>query len=117
MAGLEGQHGLQMTQRVTEGGQAHCVARRGKKARHGIARVSAVEPVACDKGRRGVEFAQALGGLAMHLQSLMRRDLFDQDLSHQVVPKPVARSGQHQHARRQRKVQRRKCVRLGVRGE
>ncbi len=115
MAGIEGQHGLQMAQGVTEGGQAHRVARRRKQAGHGIARVSAVEPVACHEGRRGVELAQALRGLAVHLQPLVRRDLLDQHLAHEVVPKPVARADQHQHARRQRKVQRRKRVHLGVR--
>ena len=65
MTAVEGDQRLQMAQRIAEGGQAHRVSGCCEEPGHGFARAPSVEPVACHHGWRGVEFSQALRGLAV----------------------------------------------------
>ena len=106
-----------MPQRVAEGRQPHRVARRGQQPRHRLARAAPFEPMTRHDGRRGLELGQTLRGLAMHLQPVVRRDLIDQGLAHELVPEAQSRAGQHQHASSQRGIEHREGVGLGVWGQ
>ncbi|MEO8655920.1 MAG: hypothetical protein ABI409_17475, partial [Ramlibacter sp.] len=62
-----------MAQRIAECGQPDGVARRCQQPVRRFGRAAAGQPVAGNRCRRSVEPRQALGGLSMHLQLLVRR--------------------------------------------
>ena len=77
-------------------------ARRAASSSHGdrLVRAAAVEPVPGDQGRRGAARGEPAGGVAVHRDPVVRRDLLDQRLADQVVPEAVAGVGDDQRAGR-----------------
>ena len=111
------QHGLQVAQRVAEGGQPQGGLRGLEQPGLGFAQAAPGEPVARHQRGRQVQPGQALGDLTVQFEAAMRRDAVHQGLSHEFMAEAVARVVHHQGTPRQSEVQHREGLRLARGGE
>ena len=116
-AGVVGQHRVQVAQSLAEGAHPDCPPGRIEQPAGGLVGPVTVEPVAGDQGGLGAGGGQTSGGVAVHDDPLVGRDLRRQGSAHQVVPEPVPGTRDDEHARGESRVQQGEPVGLVETGE
>jgi Bacterial-like globin len=108
-----GKQRLQVSEGVPERAEADCLVRRGKQPCRRLGLASAGQPMARNQRGRRSELGQPLRSVAMHFESLMRRNLLDQRLADQFVAEAVARVRDDEHSSGERKIEQCERLRLG----